>query len=353
MPLIDLPSKPGPVAQPGEFVFAAAYFDHGHIYTQVEELINAGATLKWVYDPDPTRLQAFHAKFPSARVARSFDEILTDPDIRLVTTASIPRCRGPIGLEVLKSGKDYFTDKPPFTTLAQLEEARRVVSSTSRKFMVFFSERLHSECAIYAGMLIEAGAVGRVIQVTGLGPHRLNSKSRPSWFFKREEYGGILCDLGSHQCEQFLHYSGAKKATVTHAAVGNFNNPQDPLFEDFGEASFQGENGATHYQRVDWFSPDGLRTWGDGRTMILGTKGYIELRKYIDVGVVATSDHLILVDEQGEHRMGLKGRVGFPFYGNLILDCMYRTEVAMTQAHAFASVELSLQAQAAAHKIQF
>lgn len=339
------------VVTPGEFPFAAAFLEHGHIYGQCNGLLEAGGELKWVYDRDPQKVNAFRAKFPEVRVARSFDEILQDASIKLVAAAAIPSERAEIGIRAMDAGKDYFTDKTPFTTLDQLDAARQAVIRTGRKYMVYYSERLHVESALHAGDLVHGGAIGRVLQVIGLGPHRLNKPSRPAWFFERARYGGILCDIGSHQFEQFLFYSGATDATVTQAAVGNFANPDTPEFEDFGEASLLGNNQTSNYVRVDWFNPNGLSTWGDGRTVILGTKGYIELRKYVDVAREATGDHLYLVDDRGEHHLNLAGKVGFRFFGELILDCLNRTERAMTQAHAFKAAELCLRAQAAARRI--
>jgi len=343
--------KAGPVVKPGEFAFAAACLDHGHIYGQCNGLTEAGATLKWVYDPDPKKVADFRAKFPDVRVARSLDEILQDPEIRLVAAAGVPSEHGPVGCRVMEAGKDYFTDKTPFTSLDQLERARAVTARTGRKYLVYFSERLHVESAIYATDLVQAGAIGRVIQVLGLGPHRLSKPSRPDWFFQKAKCGGILCDIASHQCEQFLTFSGASDATVVHAAVGNFANPDKPEFEDFGEAGLLGNNGCSGYMRVDWFTAPGLSTWGDGRTVILGTKGTIELRKYVDVAREPTGDHVYLVDDKGEHHFAVAGKVGFRFFGEMILDCLNRTEKAMTQAHVFKAAELCLRAQAAARRI--
>jgi predicted dehydrogenase len=343
--------KPNPVVKTGEFPFAAAFLEHGHIYGQCNGLIEAGAELRWVYDSDAKKVEAFRAKFPQVKVARSFDEILTDPAIKLVAAAAIPSERGAIGCRVMEAGKDYFTDKTPFTSLDQLHQAQVVATQTKQKYMVYYSERLHVESAMYATDLVKNGAIGRVIQVLGLGPHRLSKPSRPDWFFKKAQYGGILCDIGSHQFEQFLTFSGATDALVTQAAVANYANADKPEFEDFGEASLTGNNGASNYIRVDWFTPDGLSTWGDGRTVILGTKGYIELRKYVDVGREKKGDNVYLVDDRGEYHLNVEGKVGFRFFGELILDCLNRTEKAMTQAHAFKAAELCLRAQAAAKKI--
>ena len=337
--------KPNPVCQLGAFVFAAAALDHGHVYGQVNGLREAGGTLRWVYDPNPERVANFIRSYPECRAARSLQEMLDDREVRLVTAAAIPCDRAALGLQVLQSGKDYFTDKSPFTTMAQLDAVRLKVRETGCKYMVYYSERLHTESGMFAGELIEQGAIGRVIHVIGLGPHRLNAGSRPGWFFQKNQYGGILTDIGSHQCEQFLFYSGARDATVTAARVANHHHPDYPGLEDFGEAMMVGDNGASFYFKVDWFTPDGLRTWGDGRTFIQGTDGYIELRKYVDIATERMGDQVYLVNREGERRIDVAGRVGYEFFGRLILDCLNRTENAMTQDHAFKAGELCMRAQ--------
>ncbi len=345
--------KPRPVVGPGEFSFSAMALDHGHIYGMCNGLIEAGATLKYVYDPDPDKVARFLKAFPQAIPAQSKQEVLSDQDTRLVAAAAITNLRCPLGLEVMEAGKDYFTDKAPLTTLAQLAQARETVKRTGRKYMVYYSERLHVESAVYAGDLIRQGAIGQVLQVIGLGPHRLNAPARPEWFFVREQYGGILCDIGSHQIEQFLYYTGARDATITSSQIANYAHPQYPELDDFGDCMLLGDNGCTGYFRVDWFTPDGLRSWGDGRTLILGSEGYIELRKYIDVATQdGQGDQLILVNGAGEQRFSLSGQVGFPFFGQLILDCIHRTELAMSQAHAFKAAELCVRAQMEACKIR-
>ena len=344
--------KAEPVCRPGDFKFAATALDHGHINGQCNGLIEAGAELRWVFDPDPLKVEAFRKAFPQATVAKSLGQILEDPEIQLIAAAAVPSERGPLGVQVMRAGKHYFTDKTPFTELGQLAEARRVAAETGKKYMVYYSERLHVECAVFAGDLIEQGAIGRVVQVLGLGPHRLSAEARPSWFFEKAKYGGILCDIGSHQIEQFLFYSGASDATVTSARVANYANKDYPELEDFGDASLVADNGATSYFRVDWLTPDGLRTWGDGRTIILGTAGYIEMRKYIDITRDAVGDQLFLVNQHGEQHFALHGKVGFPFFGRLILDCLHGTEIAMSQNHAFKAAELCLMAQAAARRIE-
>ncbi|HEY4464337.1 MAG TPA: Gfo/Idh/MocA family oxidoreductase [Streptosporangiaceae bacterium] len=341
-----------PVCSPGDFVFAAVGLDHGHINGMCNGLIEAGGQLRWVYDDDAGKVAALGRRYPGAQAAPSAEAVLDDDRVQLVASACVPRDRAGLGLRVMEHGKHYFTDKPPMTTLGQLAAARATVTATGRKYAVYYSERLHVESAVFAGQLVRDGAIGRVVQVLGLGPHRLNEPSRPAWFFDRDAYGGILCDIGSHQLEQVLYYGGSDDAVVTSARVANYAHKEHPGLEDFGDVNVVLGNGATGYCRVDWFTPDGLGTWGDGRTFILGTDGYIELRKYIDVARDPGGDHVYLADKAGEHHIPVSGQVGYPFFGELILDCLEGTERAMTQEHAFRAAELCLQAQEQAVRVE-
>lgn len=337
-----------PVVGPGEFVFSVAGLDHGHIFGQTNGLVDAGATLKHVYDPDPKKLDDFLERYPQATRADSLEQILEDDETICVASACIPCDRSPLGERVLAAGKHYFTDKPPFTTLGQLADARKAVESSGRRYMVYFSERLHNESSMKATQLIGEGAVGRVLQVLNLAPHRLSKDARPGWFFDKEKYGGILTDIGSHQFEQFLAFTGATDGTVNFARAENFNAPDKPGLEDFGEASLVMDTGASCYCRIDWLTPDGLRVWGDGRVFVLGTEGTIEIRKYLALAREEPANKLFLVNGKEEREIDCEGTTGFPFFGEMILDLLNGTEHAMTQDHIFKSAELSMIAQAVA-----
>lgn len=343
--------KSKPVVKEGEFFFAATQLDHGHINGMCNGLTEAGATLKWVWDPDPKKVEGLLAKFPTAKAARCEEEILEDPDIKLVAAAAVPARRAGLGIKVMQAGKDYFTDKTPLTSLEQLDAVKKAVAETNRKYMCYFSERLHVESAIYAGNLIADGAIGRVLQVIGMGPHRLGG-IRPDWFYRKADYGGILQDIASHQIEQYLFYSGATDAKVVYSQVANHNHPEFPELEDFGDAMLQGNNGTTNYFRVDWFTPDALDTWGDGRLFILGTEGYIEQRKYTNVAQEAKGNNLYLVNNKEMRYIDCNNTVGFPYFGQLILDCLNRTETAMTQEHVFKAAELCCHTQLQAVRIK-
>jgi predicted dehydrogenase len=329
--------------------FAAIGLNHDHIYGQVNLLLRAGVELVSFYAREPNLVKKFTQTYPQARLARSAEEILEDETIHLVVSAAIPCERAPLGIAAMQHRKDFMSDKPGFTTFDQLAQARQVQAETGRIYSICYSERFENRAAVKAGELVQAGAIGRVVQTIGLGPHRINLPGRPSWFFRREQYGGIIADIGSHQVDQFLFFTGSTQAEVVAAQVANYKYPEYPELEDFGEVILRG-NGGTGYIRVDWFTPDGLETWGDGRSIILGTEGYIELRKYCDIAGRPGGDHLFLVDHKGTHYLDCRD-VDLPYGRQLIGDIIDRTETAMSQAHCFLASELALQAQTQARRL--
>jgi predicted dehydrogenase len=329
--------------------FSVIGLNHGHIYGQVAALLQAGAEFVSFYAKEPDLVAEFGKSYPQARLASSAEEILEDETIQLVASAAIPNERAPLGIAVMQHGKDFMSDKPGFTTLAQLAEARQVQAQSGRIYSIYFSERMGNRATVKAGELAQSGAIGRVVQTVGLGPHRIGNYHRPDWFFRREQYGGILTDIASHQVDQFLFFTGSTQAEVVASQVANYKNPQHPELEDFGDMVLQSDRG-TGYIRVDWYTPDGLPTWGDGRLVILGTEGYIELRKYCDIAGRPGGDHLFLVDHKGMHYVDCSD-VELPYGRQLIDDVLNRTETAMPQAHCFLASELALTAEAQAQRL--
>ena len=341
-----------PAAKPaGKVRFSAIGLNHGHINGQTQAMLRAGAELVAVFAKEPNLLAAYTKQFPQVKVARSEQEILEDQTIQLVVSAAIPDERAPLGVRVMKHGKDYMVDKPGITTLEQLEDVRRVQAQTRRIYSIMYSERLENRATVKAGELVKAGAIGRVLQTIGLGPHRMNPQTRPAWFFERARYGGILCDIGSHQADQFLFFTGSTQAEVVASQVGNLHHPQYPGLEDFGDTMVRG-NGGSGYIRVDWFTPSGLATWGDGRLTVLGTDGFIEIRKNIDIAGRPGGSHLFLVDQKETRHIDCRD-VPLPYGGQLVADILNRTETAMPQQHCFLATEVILKAQKQAQTITF
>ena len=342
--------QPGKRSAPKDSIrFSVIGINHGHILGMVDSLIAGGGQLVAVYSKEPELLPDFTKKFPNVKVVKSEAEILEDKTIQLVASAAIPVDRAPIGIRVMQSGKDYMTDKPGIVTFDQFKAVKKVQKETKRIYSIVYSERLSNPASVKAGELVLSGAIGKVVQTIGMGPHRMRPDTRPDWFFDPEKAGGILCDIGSHQCDQFLFYTGSKKAEVSSSQIGNFNIPKYPKYSDFGDMNVRSPH-ATGYIRIDWFTPDGLDIWGDGRTFILGTDGYIEMRKYIDIAGRKGGNHLFLVNQK-ETKYFDCSQVYMPYGEQLVSDVVNRTETSMSQDHCFLATELALTAQKIAYKL--
>ena len=340
----EITVKPEKRSAPKDSIrFSVTGINHNHIYGMVDALINGGGKIVAVYSREAGLLPDFTRRYPDVKVAKSEEEILEDNSIQLVASAAVPVDRAPIGIRVMQSGKDYMTDKPGILTFEQFEEVKKVQKSTDRIYSIMYSERLRNPASVKAGELVLDGAIGKVVQTLGIGPHRMNPATRPDWFFNPDKAGGILCDIGSHQCDQFLFYTSSKKAEVSFAQTGNFNTPEYPKYRDFGDMSVRSPH-ATGYIRIDWYTPKGLATWGDGRMFILGTDGYIELRKYIDIAGREGDNHLFLVNQK-ETKYYNCANVNMPYGEQLVSDVVNRTATAMTQDHCFLATELALTAQ--------
>ncbi len=343
-------------AKPGAGIrFAVIGVDHAHIHGQMRLMLDAGAECAGyaAFDPATDGVSAEAAAFREAwsgiTVHADARALLADTTIALVVCSIRPACRAGLAAAVLGAGKDLMLDKPLAVSTTDLEAIVRLQRQTGRIVSVDYSERLECAAMVKADALVRDGAVGRVIQTIGMGPHLIRKAARPDWFFRRADYGGIIVDIGSHQIDHMLHFTGVRDAEILSATVANYANPDQPELEDFGEVQLLA--GDRHgFFRVDWMTPAGLGTWGDGRFFILGDAGTIEVRKVVDPAGRPGGDHLILVT--GSDTRYVDCSDVRPVYGEqLCRDVRDRTETAMSQDHVFQVSRLALQAQAQARRL--
>jgi len=334
---------PGQQSAPAHTIrFAVIGLDHSHINGITDTMRRNGGQLVSVYSTNAPALAAFQKRYAGVKVARSEDEILNDSAIQLVCSAAVPNLRGPLGVKVMRHGKDFLTDKPGLTTLEQLAEVRSAVAQTGRMFAIMYG-RLEQRATTHAASLVKSGAIGHVVQTLQLAPHRINENSRPEWFWDPELYGGTLCDLGSHQADEFVHFTGSTTVEVSMSKVANVRYRHHPKFQDFGDMMFHGDRGFGYF-RVDWLTPGGVTAFGDERTFILGTEGYIELRKTFDIAGRPGGDHLFIADGKSARYIDCKN-LALPFGPLFVEDIVNRTHVAQDQNAALLAMELVLKGQ--------
>jgi predicted dehydrogenase len=339
-----------PVAK-NRIKFAVCGMSHDHIYGMIGAVTRGGGEFVAAWASEPDKLATLKLRFPNVKVVATQDEIIDDPTIQLVLSSQVASERAPLGVRAMRHGKDFLADKPGITTLAQLAEVRKTIAETKRIYGIMYSERLEVKAAVYAGVLVQQGAIGKVIQTINIAPHQIvqghgdagGGTGRPEWFWDPALYGGILCDIGSHQVDQFLFYTGSKQAEVVESQIANVRHPNRPHFQDFGDMVLRGDRGLG-YVRLDWFTPDGLGTWGDGRLFILGTDGYIEIRKYTDVAVKKQGNNLFIVDNKQARYIDCNA-MPLPFGQQFVDDIVNRTHTAQDQDQCLLAAELVIKAQ--------
>ncbi len=356
---VAMPDQDSAAAPKHTIKFGVCGMSHNHIYGMIGAIQRGGGVLTIAWGLEPDLVTAFKKRYPDVKIAATQDEVIHDPSIQLILSSQIANERAPIGVKAMKAGKDFLSDKPGITTLEQLADVRRTVEQTKKIFAIMYSERLEVKAAVKAGELVKAGAIGHVIQTINIAPHQITQRpgsdmgsglsGRPEWFWKPEQYGGILTDIGSHQVDQFLFYTGSTKAEIVSSQIANVRHPKFPAFQDFGDMTLRGNNGFG-YVRLDWFTPYGLGTWGDGRLFILGTEGYIEARKYTNVAVSKQGNNLFVVDQK-EARYIDCNNLDLPFGPQFVSDVVNRTHVAQDQEQCLLAAELVIQAQVRATRV--
>ena len=333
--------------------FGVCGISHNHIYGMIEAVKRGGGkfTIAWGMEPD--LLANMKKRYPDVKFVGTQDEVINDPSLQLVMSSQVANERAGIGMRAMRAGKDFLSDKPGITTLEQLAEVRKTIAATHKIYAIMYSERLEVKAAVKAGELIQQGAIGKVIQTINIAPHQINQKpggdmgsgmgGRPAWFWNPEQYGGILTDIGSHQVDQFLYYTGSTHAEVVASQLANVRHPKFPAFQDFGDMMLRGNNGFG-YVRLDWFTPYGLGTWGDGRLFVLGTEGYIEVRKYTNVAVSKQGNNLFIVDQKQARYIDCNN-MNLPFGSQFVSDIVNRTHTAQDQAQCLLAAELVITAQ--------
>jgi len=324
--------------------FAAIGLDHRHVYDLTAGLLAEGAVCAG-YNPDttdPRVLAGFRKRFPDVPAVET-ERLLDDPAIDFIVLSARPCDRADLAIAAMRRGKDVMSDKPGVTTVAQLDAVRRAVAETGRIWSICVG-RVASPAIQAALQVVRSGELGRLVQVVSLAPHRLNRALRPGWFFDKPAYGGIINDIGVHAIDTFLAFADAPDAEIASATIGAFGT-DPPGFEDFAELILQ-TPAVRGYCRMDWFTPDGLPTWGDGRLFLVGSEGSLELRKNLDIEGRPGTDHMFVANRTGTRYVDCSG-LPVTYYRDFLTSLTTRS---FDPEPVFTMCRLALTAQASASR---
>lgn len=327
--------------------FAAIGLDHRHVYDLSAGLLAAGAVCVG-HDPqtsDPRVLAGFRKRFPQVpQVGR--ERLLDDPSIDFIVLCSVPCDRAEVAVHAMRRGKDVMVDKPGVTTPDQLAAVEAAVRETGRIWSIALG-RLTSPSVQAALAVVRSGELGRLVSLTSLAPHRLNRALRPAWFFERSAYGGIINDIGVHSIDQFLAFANVPDATIAASTIGCFGTAPAG-FEDFAEITLRSAT-MTGSMRLDWFTPDGLPDWGDGRLFLVGTEGTLELRKNLDLEGRAGGGHMFVANRQRTRYQDCSG-LPVTYYRDFLADVAERSGQMLDNGRVFSACRLALRCQAEAQR---
>jgi predicted dehydrogenase len=325
--------------------FTVVGIEHLHAFELVDGLLGAGA-VDVGHAARPGPLLDMYEQWRTDSPRLDTDEALTRGDVDLVVLAGVPAERAAHAITALDAGRSVLSDKPGVTTLDQLTDVIAAEMYGDQRWWVLFSERFGNRAVTEAIARAHAGAIGRIVDVVGLGPHTLAADSRPDWFWSPAQSGGILGDIATHQIDQFCATVDPACETeihVTSSSVGNVACPDHPEMEDIGRLSLEG-GGATGNHRVDYLTAAGLGSWGDCRLMITGTEGTLEVRANIDPTGDDGGEHLIQVDASGTTRIDTSG-VAIDWAQRLLADLVDGGDRLMSAAHVHRVCRLALTAQ--------
>ncbi len=273
--------------------FAVCGMSHDHVNGMIGAVQRGGGELVAAWGGEEDKLAAFRKKYPDVKLVTTQDEILDDPSVQLVLTSQIASERAGIAVRAMKRGKDVLSDKPGLTTLQQLAEVRKTIAETKRIYAIMYSELLEVKAAVYAGELIRQGAIGKVIQTINIAPHQIfqhggeagGGSGRPDWFWNPDQYGGILCDIGSHQVDQFLFfYRIDRGGEVVESCRSRMCAIPNTRASKILATWFCAATAASVMCASTGSRPTAWEPGATAGSSILGTDGYsMEVRKYTNV----------------------------------------------------------------------
>jgi len=162
-------------------------------------------------DASPKRLSAAAGEFKIDRTYADWREIVSDPEIDVISVA-LPNClHAPVSIAALKAGRHTFCDKPPATSAAEMERMIAAAGRARKKLMIGQDWRFQPDTQKVKHH-IDRGDLGTLYHGHAYVLRRLGIPNLGSWFTQKKlAGGGCLYDIGVHFLDLVLHLCGAFK----------------------------------------------------------------------------------------------------------------------------------------------
>ena len=124
------------------------------------------AHLVWLSDPADGKAEEFRSRYPQARWAESFEEMLEDGTLDAVVVATPVPTHYELAKLALEAGKHVFVEKPPAMKSAEIDE---LVSIAEERDLVLMPGHLllYHPGVLKLKELVDGGELGEVLMVYG------------------------------------------------------------------------------------------------------------------------------------------------------------------------------------------
>ena len=245
---------------------------HAHIHAFVEEMLSAGHRFVGVCETGGPWAEALSREYG----APLFDneEQLFEQSPQIIGTAAVNCDRIGIIERCFERGIHVMTVKPAVIDDTGLDRLRDVISTGRIQVGMMLTERFSP--AVYTlKRLIDDGALGQVIGLTLIKPHKLAADLREPWHFDMASNGGLIADLMIHDFDLARWLCGSAPESMTGYVRRGFLACRPGVF-DSARILIRTKKAQLVEMESDWRMPEGYFTYGDARIICTGTLGRAE-----------------------------------------------------------------------------
>jgi len=193
-----------------------------------------GMELACILERSGTRAQQ---KYPNVRVARTLDELLSDPEIRLCVIATPNDSHFQIAQTCLLAGRNVVVDKPLAPTWKESTELVMLARNQARLLTVYQNRRWDGDFQTVRN-IIASGKLGSVVEYEVRYDRFRSGPKLGAWRERSDIPGaGVLFDLGPHLLDQALVLFGEPRAITASAFRQRDSSQIDDAFDvclDYG-----------------------------------------------------------------------------------------------------------------------
>ena len=231
------------------------------------------AELIAVCSNQPEESEAFAPRFGISKTYVDYQEMMSDPEIDLVSICVPNFLHYAVAMAACDAGKHVVCEKPLATTI---EHAREMVEAFEKKGLklMYAEDWNFAPSLVRAKQIVDEGAIGRILYIRAKESH--NGSHSP--FAQTLEYcgGGALLHLGCHPAAFVRYITGHEVVEVVASMTGGLSENlvhHGLEGEDLGVAFLTLADGTRALIEANYVTQGGM----DDCVELYGTKGVVKV----------------------------------------------------------------------------